>query len=246
MSRRLKVARGLAVALALLLLLLAAGAAVRAQTVAPGKSVRRELGALAINCALDERLARVVVTVMLEGQMVGQSALTHDARKYRFNVKANGTSARGELRLQMSAPPQLSAVEAVILMRKGASPLAPFRGSLATWLAPEDLVYVERTFFLSSELKAQTTVRGPTKSNVTVDLYAGSTLLYSVTMTQASPVAQIPQELILGDVRLAAGAKFFLTIPTELQQGQLLMQGQFQSRNIPPTSISANIAMWPW
>lgn len=242
MFRRSKVAGGFALALALLSL----AAAACAQTVAPGKSIEREFGSLGITCAVDEKLARVLVTLTLEGQLVGQSALTHDSRKYRFNVKANGNTARGELRLQLSSPPQLSSVEAIILMRKGASPPVPFRGSLATWLAPDDLIYVERTFFLSPELKAQTTVRGLTKSNVTVDLYAGSTLLYSVSMNQASPVARIPDELILGDVRVAAGAKFILTIPTQLQLGQVLMQGQYQSRNTPQTAISADIAVWPW
>ncbi|HEX8127532.1 MAG TPA: hypothetical protein VF527_00295 [Pyrinomonadaceae bacterium] len=242
MFRRSKVGGGFALILALLSLAGAAGA----QTVAPGKSVGRDVGALAITCAVDDKLARVLVTLKLEGQLVGQSALTHDSRKYRFNVKANGNTARGELRLQLNAVPQLSSVEAVILTRKGTSPLVPFRGSLATWLAPDELIYVERSFFLSPVLRAQTTVRGLSKSNVTVDLYAGSMLLYSVSMNQVSPVAQIPDELVLGDVRLAAGAKFILTIPTEQQVGQVLMQAQFQSRNTPPTNISADIALWPW
>lgn len=242
MFRRSKVAGGFALALALLSL----AGAVGAQTVAPGKSVRRDVGSLAITCAVDEKLARVLVTLTLEGQLVGQSALTYDSRQYRFNVKANGATARGELRLQMSASPQLSTVEAVIATRKGTSPPLPFRGSLATWLAPDELIYAERSFFLSPVLKAQTTVRGLTKANVTVDLYAGSVLMYSVSLNQASPVAQIPDELVLGEVRVAAGAKFILTIPTELQQGQLLMQAQYQSRNTPPTSISADIATWPW
>jgi hypothetical protein len=242
-SRRSEVASGFARTLAMLLLL---AAATRAQTAAPGKSVQRELGPLTISCAVDDRLARVLVTLSVEGQLVGQAALTHDSGTHRFNVKAKGSSARGELRLRMAPSPQLSTVEALILTRKGAARLPTFRGPLATWLAPDDLIYVERSFDLSPDLRAQTTVRGSAKSNVTVDLYAGSTLIYSVSMNQASPAAQIPEEVILGDVRLAAGAKFFLTIPTLQQTGQVLMQGEFQSRNIPPTKISADIATWPW
>ena len=242
MSRRSEVV-GFARALALLLLL---AAAARAQTVEPGKSVERALGPLAVSCAVDDKTARVIVTLNIEGQLVGQSALTHDSGRYRFNVKSQGSSARGELRLQIVPSPQLSTVEAVILTRKGTDAPVPFRGTLATWLAPDDLIYAERSFFLSPELKAQTIVRGPARADVTVELYAGSVLLYSVSMNQASPSAQIADELVLGDVRVAAGAKFFLTIPTQRQTGQVLMQAEFQSRNIPPTKISADIATWPW
>ena len=63
-------------------------------------------------------------------------------------------------------------------------------------------------------------------------------------VVQASPNAGITDPLLLGDVRISAGASFTMTIPTPLQTGQMFMSAQFQSRNIPPTKFAAAIAAW--
>lgn len=236
----------LVIAIAVVLACLGVSAEARGQTVSPGQVVGREIGPLTIDCAVDGTHAAVVVTLALDGKLVGQRALTPDNRDFRFDVAAGASSASGTLSLDLETAPQLSSVEADIATRRDRGPPVPFRGAVATWLAPDDLVYVERTFDLTPDLSARTIVRGSSKANVSVTLFAGSTLIYSVSMTQAAPVAVITDELVLGDVRIAPGMKFMTTIPTPRQLGQVVAEGQFESRNIPKTSISAAIATWPW
>jgi hypothetical protein len=181
------------------------------------------------------------VKLTIKGEFVGESVLMPSSPEYRFAVNAGQDSACGVIQLRMAAPPRNSTVDASISCMPQA-----FTGSLVSWIAPDDLVYYEQQYSLTPDLSALTTVRGTARNNVTVTLMAGSVAIYSVTMMQASPNAIIQDSLVLGDVRVAPGASFALTIPTSLQSGQMFMKATFQSRNIPPTKFAAAIAVWPY
>lgn len=218
-------------------------ASAAAQTVAPHEAAEHALGPLTVAYTVDGVRARIKVDLRLANQPVGQTVLTPEAPHYRFNVAAGADRASGTLSATFAAPPDLSSLDSVFETAT-ATAAWTFRGAVATWVAGTDLIYIERTYDLSPEVQAHTTVRGAAKAQVRVELYAGSAVLYVVNMIQASPVAVIADELVLGDVRIAAGAKFTLTIPTPQQKGQVLMQGKFSSRSIPETSIAAAIAVW--
>lgn len=225
------------VALALFILLLPDFAG--AETGAGGFQYHREFGALTVEGFVDEERARVTVKLAIRGEFVGESVLTPNSPEYRFAVNVGQDSACGVVRLRMVAPPQQSVVDASI----GCTPKS-FTGSLVSWVAAENIIYSEQQFPLTPDLSAITTVRGAARTNVTVTLMAGSIAMYTLSVVQASPNAVITDSLVLGDIRIAPGASFALTIPTPLQQGQMIMSAQFQSRNIPPTKFAAAIAIW--
>lgn len=212
--------------------------------ISAGQSIHRDIGPLGIDIAVDELYARVTVTLKLGGALVGEQVLTPDSSGYDFAVINGPDTARGTIRMLLVAAPRLSAINAKVVAMHGKDPPLGFIGSLCSWLAPENQIWAEQTMALMGDLTAQTVVRGSNRTNVTVTLMSGSLVLYSLTVTQASPVAQIPDSLVLGDVIVAPGAKFTMTIPTAMQSGQMFMQAVFQSRTIPPTPFAADIAIW--
>ncbi len=216
-----------------------------AATISPGQSIRRDIGPIGITTAVDQTYARVTVTVMLDGQIVGEQVLSPDFTEYPINAVVGRDSVRGVLRLRLLPTPQLSSVDADLVAVVSGGEVSVFSGSLTSWAFSEQVIYAEETFWLSPELMAVTVVRGSSRANVSVTLLAGTETIYTLSVNQASPVALIADSLILGDVRVASGARCTLTIPTSLQRGMLLLEAVFQSRNIPPTQFSAAIATWP-
>ncbi|HVZ37955.1 MAG TPA: hypothetical protein VHI13_01665 [Candidatus Kapabacteria bacterium] len=232
------------VALALLCLLGSEDAG--AETGSSAQSFHRRFGSLVVDGVVDGTRARVTVKLTLAGEFVGEAVLTPDSSGYRFATNVGRDSARGAMRLRLAAPPQISSVDAELVTSASTSATAPigFTGSMYSWTAPEDLIYAEHVVNLTPDLEAVTTVRGASRTNVSVVLLAGTVPVYTLSVNQVSPTATISDSLALGDVRIASGATFILTIPTTEQLGQLVMQATFQSRNIPPTSYSAAIAVW--
>jgi hypothetical protein len=185
------------------------------------------------------------VILTLGGVGVGESLLTPEAPTYEFRVSAGEARARGALRYVPAAPPLMSSLDAELTELAPRSTETPFRGRVAAWVAAEDLIFHESTFALSPELFARTQVRGWSRSNAMINLYAGSVLLASVATTQGSPVARLDQPIRFGDALVEAGATFTLTVPTAAQRGQMFLQATYQSGNTPSTTISSAIAVWP-
>lgn len=229
-----------------LALLAALGAAVpaAAQTVAPGGSALRNVGPLFVTATVDTAGPRVRVTLALAGHRVGQALLAPESPEYRFDVRTGDASASGTLSLRRAPAPGLSSVQGDVAVRGGGGPPAAFQGSLATWAWPETLPRIERRTWLSPEISVRTVVRGEAGTAATITLYTGQEVMGELAVTQASPVAVVPDDLVLGDARVSAGTTFTLTIPTPLQQGQVFMRGQYRTRNTPDTAIAAAVAVW--
>ncbi len=101
------------------------------------------------------------------------------------------------------------------------------------------------TFPLSPSVSVVTNVFGDARNNASVTIMSGSMPVWVGSMNQVSPIATVPTELKLGSLNIKAGTTFTLTIPTTMQNGNVLMQGEIQS---PPNTwqpIIAIIAMWP-
>jgi len=235
-----------AAALAALLLVSRLGLAfpAAAQTVSAGGTERRELGPLAVTVEVDSVRAQVRVTLALAGEMVGQAMLAPDAPAYQFDVQAGGAAAAGTLSLQWAPGALLSALQADLSTRSGPGPPEVFRGSVSTWAWPDTLPWVDQRFWLAPELSVRTRVRGAAGAAATVTVYAGETPMFETSVMQASPVAIVPADLVVGDTRVTAGTSFTLTIATPMQQGLVLMTGRFQTRTTPETPIAAAIATW--
>lgn len=101
------------------------------------------------------------------------------------------------------------------------------------------------TFPLSPSVTVVTTVFGAARNQASVAIMSGTMTVWVGSMIQASPVAEVKQELRLGTLNIKAGTTFTLTIPTTMQNGNVFMQGELQSPPNPWQPFSAIIAMWP-
>jgi len=101
------------------------------------------------------------------------------------------------------------------------------------------------TYYVTPQVTVQTNVFGDNRSNASVAIYSGSMQVWGATLTQLATTAKTPTELILGDATIAAGATFTLTIPTALQQGNVLLNAVIGSSSNPPAPVVAYVATWP-
>lgn len=97
---------------------------------------------------------------------------------------------------------------------------------------------------LTPTLTVVTKPLGTAKNNASVTFYTGSLLLYTVTVTQASPVSVCSFNLILGTVKIEQGMQLTLQIPSSLQPGSIFLQATFSDLNVPSTTVSTMVATW--
>lgn len=222
-----------------------------AQTVAPGEGAERAFGPLRVRVDVDRSRQRTRVTLTLAGELVGQTVLSPKRARYRFSVVNGTANAKGSLNATFADAADLSMLEGSFVVGSPSGPLH-FTGTLETWLAAHPAAGAanafndvsEQDYNLTPELRTRTRIIGDAKNGAQVDIYVGTVLVASVVMTQASPVAVITHEVILGSARLASGASFTLTIPTPLQQGQVVLQASFQSQGGQLTPFAGAIATW--
>ncbi|MHA1597954.1 MAG: hypothetical protein ACTSV1_04460 [Alphaproteobacteria bacterium] len=207
------------------------------------RSGDRVFGELLVSYDVDPIYARVTVSLSLSENIIGKAVITPEASAYRFDFRNGDTSARGVLTGEFKISPGISALNGDFETLLGTAS-TPFKGGVVTWTAADNLIYVERTFDLSPEISVRTQISGSAKSNARVIVMAGSMIMGEVNMLQPSPLAVLNGDLVLGNAKVFKGTSFTLTIPTTRQQGQVVMNGSFQSGSNPETAISSIIATW--
>jgi hypothetical protein len=101
------------------------------------------------------------------------------------------------------------------------------------------------TFFLTPEVSIVTNVFGDARNAAGVQIVAGSTVLWSASLTQGSPVATVDQTIKFGNTTIEAGARFTLTVPTPFQLGNVTFAGRVASGPNPPIDVNVQVASWP-
>lgn len=97
---------------------------------------------------------------------------------------------------------------------------------------------------LSPSVFVNTDVFGDARNMCTVSIVNGSITVWAATLIQQNPVAETPK-LALGSITIEEGTSFRLTIPTQFQNGNVLMTGEVASPPNPPQPIAALVASWP-
>jgi hypothetical protein len=100
-------------------------------------------------------------------------------------------------------------------------------------------------YILTSEVTIQTTVIGDARNIASVAIIDGSVTVWSTTLTQASPNAETPYALQLGSIKIDAGAGLHLTIPTSIQNGNVVLEATIEQASNPPQPFAAQVASWP-
>jgi hypothetical protein len=101
------------------------------------------------------------------------------------------------------------------------------------------------TYWITPMVSVITNVFGDARNNASVTIYNGSVPVWSGAMTQGAPSVVIPYDLMLGTITINKGTGFFLTIPTQMQNGNVVMSGQVTTPPNPPQPFTAQIASWP-
>ena len=96
-------------------------------------------------------------------------------------------------------------------------------------------------------LNATASVNTTIVSNYTtalVEFKNSRTLIYSLTLVQAAPIAELPANLKLGMFTLISGT-LIMQLPSAIQNGTITLKGSYTDTNAPdPTEINAVVATW--
>lgn len=69
--------------------------------------------------------------------------------------------------------------------------------------------------------------------------------LWSGSMTQGAPKVVVDTEITFGTTTIKQGATFTLTIPTQMQNGQVIFSGEVASGGNPFQKTTVQVAQWP-
>ena len=100
------------------------------------------------------------------------------------------------------------------------------------------------SYILTSEVTIQTTVIGDARNIASVAILDGSVTVWTTTLTQAAPDSETPYALVLGSIKIDAGAGFHLTIPTSIQNGSVMMDATIEQQGTK-TPFGSQVASWP-
>jgi hypothetical protein len=101
------------------------------------------------------------------------------------------------------------------------------------------------TYVLSGPVSITTTVTGDARQYATVGIVNGSLTLWSTTLTQLSPTAEVPYDVVAGQLTIKQGGTFTLTIPTTIQQGQVAASLMIATPTTPKGQpFAAAVANW--
>jgi hypothetical protein len=101
------------------------------------------------------------------------------------------------------------------------------------------------TYYITPQVTVKTSVFGDQRQNATVGIFSASMQVWAATLLQQAPTAEVGSDLVLGDATIKAGATFKLTVPTAVQQGNVLMNAMVASGSNPPQQTTAQVAQWP-
>lgn len=101
------------------------------------------------------------------------------------------------------------------------------------------------TYQITADTSLVTVVSGASRSNATVEIMGGATMLWTALLTAVAPQAVLPQDIVFQGTVIQAGASFILIVPSQIQQGQVYFRGMVGSGAGPAQGIDAAIATWP-
>lgn len=221
----------------------------------PGMKVNRQVGPVMFVLQIDGNEARVNAQVSLGNAGMTGLSMTAAAPTADFDL-ANGAGQRvwGSLGAFFCAPPNTSHLLAdftIENLRDSGTPVTQaYRGDLIRWQSPTTSVLARYRQPLLPDLQVIVELLDPYKADSSnaltaqVSFYYASDLIDSYTlMATATPVSL--RQSSVGPVRIEGGLLDFRPA-TQEQQGQLSLDGTFQSGHNPPNHYVGSVADWSW
>lgn len=221
----------------------------------PGMKVNRQVGPVMFVLVVDSNEARVNAQISLGNAALTGLNMTAAAPTADFNL-ANGDGQRvwGSLGAFFCAPPNTSHLLAdftIENLRDSGKPVTQaYRGDLIRWQSPITSVLARYRQPLLPDLQVIVELLDPYKADSSnaltaqVSFYYASDLIDRYTlMATATPVSL--RQSSVGPVRIEGGLLDFRPA-TQEQQGQLSLDGTFQSGHNPPNHYVGSVADWSW
>lgn len=221
----------------------------------PGMQVNRQVGPVMFVLVVDGHEARVNAQVSLGNAALTGLSMTAAAPSADFDL-ANGEGQRvwGSLGAFFCAPPNTSHLLAdftIENLRDSGKPVTQaYRGDLIRWQSPTTSVLARYRQPLLPDLQVTVELLDPYKADSSnaltaqVSFYYASDLIDRYTlMATATPVSL--RQSSVGPVRIEGGLLDFRPA-TQEQQGQLSLDGTFQSGHNPPNHYVGSVADWSW
>lgn len=112
-------------------------------------------------------------------------------------------------------------------------------------VAAGDTPIVERTVWITPEIRADTRVLGDDIQSAQVTFSSGSQIMLVIALSQGANTAINDRGSIIGTARIDPGLRLDLQIATPLQSGAVYLDGRFASSNLPNVHFQGALVTWP-
>lgn len=214
----------------------------------------RQVGPVLFVLLVDSAQARVDAQVYMGSAGMTGLSMTAEAPTATFDLASDGQRVRGSLGAFFCALPDTSHllvdfnIEGV--HKDSEDNAQTYRGDLIRWQSPTTSVIARYRQPLLPDLHVITelldpyTANGPNALTAQVSFYYATELIDRYTlMATATPVTL--RESSVGPVRILDGTISFRPA-TQEQQGQLSLDGIFQSGQNPAIHYAGSVADWSW
>jgi hypothetical protein len=228
-------------------------------TVDVGASVRRDIDPVVFRIFVDPEVARVFVSVALGDATLNGVMLDYRAHTAPFSLAAGPCRIDGTLMLRLNEAPGVSALylDGVVQTLADGSACAPtasgppalaraFRGDLVQWRSPAQTVLLRDRHFLTANLTVQIDVLPDETVGqmATLSFFIGGQLLLSAPVRLAGSVS-LTQDVRMGETVIRRGARFSLTLPSSVSNGNLVAQNLRITSGTSSIDASGVLSSWP-
>ncbi len=225
-----------------------------------GARVRRDILPAVFEIVLDPAVARATVTVFL-----GEATMNGIMIDYRnpvapFSVGAGGCSMTGTVMLRLNDTPNVSAlyIDSVVsgspdpakctatARRAVSGPTRAFRGDLVQWRTPVAIAVLRDRHLLTASVAIEVDVVQQTGGDqaILLSLFKGAQRIWSTPVTNAGAVT-LTQDVAMGEIVVRNGARFTITLPSALSQGQLIAEDLTIVTGTTIVDASGVLSSWP-
>jgi len=175
--------------------------------------------------------------------MVARHILTPDSQTVKVELLNGNAGLRGSFAVHFSYPEKRSFLAGDFIVRQGAV-RTPFRGQVVDWLAPDHLLQKSEERWITPELRVVSDVSLSMDQAVVVQFYAGPLIINTLTLSQGANDATVTSGFHVATVQIKPGMTLHLQPATPLQDGQIYIDGDFSSSNLPDVHYAGAIVVW--
>ncbi|MDB4921802.1 hypothetical protein [Mucilaginibacter sp.] len=215
----------------------------RSQVIENGKYYQKQLGSSFSAKIKPSQSGKYVELVLAyKEQAIVTHTLTATDSVTAIDSRWNTGSITGTIKLKVGRNHQISTLDANLKLTEPGDN-NQFVGQLAGWNTT-DQTGSQQSYDLGTVCSIKTTISGDNQDITTIIFYYVNTPMYNITLTPVTPSATIPNDLTIGRLTIAKGAKIVMQVPSKLQKGYIQLSCTITSDDHDPAKFSAQVASW--